>query len=93
MTTVCRKQGIPIAVYLDDGLGAGRNLLSARSNNLTVHSVLLKAGFIINEGKSVWDPVQETTWLGYTINTKKILFKQLRSVLTNLHLHLETLFK
>ncbi len=31
LTTVCRKQGIPIAVYLDDGLGAGRNLLSARS--------------------------------------------------------------
>ncbi len=71
LTTVCRKQGIPIAVYLDDGLGAGRNLLSARSNSLTVHSVLLKAGFIINESKSVWDPVQETTWLGYTINTKK----------------------
>ena len=52
-TTVWRKQGIPIAVYLDDGLGAGKNLLLAKSNSLTVHSDLLKAGFIINEHKSI----------------------------------------
>lgn len=65
-----RKQGIPIAVYLDDGLGAGKNALLAQQHSLTVHSTLLKAGFIINEPKSVWDPTQIMIWLGYLINTK-----------------------
>ena len=70
LITVWRKQGIPIVVYLDDGLGAGRNPLLAKSNSLIVHSGLLAAGFITNEPKSVWDPVQETIWLGYNINTR-----------------------
>jgi hypothetical protein len=63
-----RSQGIPIAVYLDDGLGAGKNSRDAKYFSLKVHADLLKGGFIVNELKSHWEPVQEITWLGYVIN-------------------------
>ena len=31
---------------------------------------LIKAGFVINHGKSVWEPTKIITWLGVTIDTK-----------------------
>ena len=37
---------------------------SAKVNNLVVHSDLLKSGFVPNEVKSLWEPVQVITWLG-----------------------------
>lgn len=70
LTKFWRNKGIPIAVYLDDGLGAGKSPLVAKRHSLLVHSALLKAGFIVNEEKSVWDPIQLMTRLGYSINTK-----------------------
>ncbi len=71
LTKCWQTQGIPIAVYIDDGLGAGKSPIVAKRHALIVHSDLLKAGFIVNaEPKSVWDPSQTITWLGYTINTK-----------------------
>ena len=53
-----RQQGIPIAVYLDNSIGTGKNILVAKRNALTVHSNLIKAGFLVNEEKSNWEPVQ-----------------------------------
>lgn len=64
-----RRQGIPIAIYLDDGLGGGRNHCQAKIFSLVVHADLLKCGFMVNELKSHWEPVQEITWLGYVIDT------------------------
>jgi hypothetical protein len=37
LTTFWRNKGIPIAVYLDDGLGAGRSPLVAKRHSLLVH--------------------------------------------------------
>ena len=34
-----------------------------------LHSDLLKSGFVPNEGKSLWEPVQIITWLGVILNT------------------------
>ena len=56
-----RSQGIPIAIFLDDGLGGGTDFVSAKVNSLMVHSDLLKSGFVLNEGKSLWEPVQIIT--------------------------------
>ena len=70
LTQVWRRQGISFAVYLDDGLGAGKNFYMAKRHSLIVHSDLLKCGFIVNEPKSCWEPRQDITWLGYIINTK-----------------------
>ena len=44
-----RSQGIPIAIFLDDGIGGGTDFVSAKVNSLVVHSDLLKSGFVPNE--------------------------------------------
>ena len=38
-------------------------------NSLVVHSYLLKSGFVPNEDKSQWEPIQIITWLGVILNT------------------------
>ena len=64
-----RSQGIPIAHFLDDGLGGGTDFVSAKVNSLVVHSDLLKSGFVPNEEKSLWEPLQVITWLGVILDT------------------------
>lgn len=65
-----RSLGIPIiAVFLDDGLGGGPTERQAKIHSFTVHSDLLKCGFLVNEDKTQWTPLQEIIWLGYVINT------------------------
>ena len=64
-----RSWGIPIAIFLNDGLGGGADHISAKLNSLIVHSDLLKSGFVPNEDKSLWEPVQIITWLGVILNT------------------------
>ena len=54
-----RSQGIPI----------GPTQRQAKTHSLTVHADLLKCGFLVNEDKSQWTPLQEIIWLGYVINT------------------------
>ena len=56
--TSWRCKGIPIVIFLDDGLGGGANTMRAKINSLTFHADLLKFGFVVNEEKSVWEPVQ-----------------------------------
>lgn len=48
-----RSRGIPIAIFLDDGLGGGIDKVSAKIHSLAVHSDLLKSGFVPNQEKSV----------------------------------------
>ena len=64
-----RSQGIPVAIFLDDGLGGGTDFVSAKVNSLVVHSDLLKSGFVPNEEKSLWEPLQVITWLGVILDT------------------------
>ena len=64
-----RSRGIPIAIFLDDGLGGGSDPVSAKINSLAVHSDLLKSGLVPNEGKSQWEPIQIITWLGVILST------------------------
>jgi len=62
--TLCRCEGIPMAIFLDDGLRGGVNTINAKINSLTVHADLTRYGFLINKEKSLWEPVQVVTWLG-----------------------------
>ena len=57
-----RNQGIPIAISLDDGFGGGTDFVSAKVNSLVVHFYLLKSGFVPNEEKFLWEPLQVITW-------------------------------
>ena len=45
------------------------DFVSAKVNSLVVHSDLLKSGFVPNEEKSLWEPVQIIIWLGGILNT------------------------
>ena len=67
--TAWRCKGIPMAIFLDDGLGGGSTSTKARFNSVTVRADLTKLGFVINEEKSIWIPVQVITWLGIVFDT------------------------
>ena len=56
-------------VYLDDGLGAAADKNKAKIASLHIHADLLKSGFLPNESKCVWEPIQVITWLGVVLNT------------------------
>lgn len=64
-----RSNGIPIVVFLDDGLGGGASELTAKIHSLKVHSHLIRFGFIVNLAKSQWDPSHVIVWLGCVIDT------------------------
>ena len=64
-----RAQGIPIAIFFDDGVGAGSSLEAAKSNSFLVRSDLSRCGFEINHEKSKWEPVNKFSWIGYDIDT------------------------
>ena len=64
-----RSNGIPIVVFLDDGLGGGATELTAKIHSLKVHSDLIRFGFIVNLAKSHWDPSHVIVWLGCVIDT------------------------
>lgn len=45
--TSWRCNGIPMAIFLDDGLGGGINTIKAKINSLTVRADLTRYGFLI----------------------------------------------
>ena len=64
-----RSEAKSIVVYLHDGLGAAADKNKAKIASLQVHADLLKSGFLPNESKCVWEPIQVITWLGAVLNT------------------------
>ena len=69
--TSWRCKGIPMAIFLDDGLIGGASKMKAKINSLTVHADFLKFGFVINEEKSIWELVQIIAWLGTVLDTNQ----------------------
>ena len=65
-----RKNRIKIVVFLDDGLGMNSELLKTIKDSNFVKQSLLKAGFVINEEKSIWDPQFALEWTGLWWNGK-----------------------
>ena len=68
-----RSNGIPIVVFLDDGLGGSANQLTAKIHSLKVYSILIRFGFIANLVKSQWDPSHVIVWLGCVIDTVRAI--------------------
>ena len=62
-------------VYLDDGISGSRDYISARAASNIQRSDLASAGFVTNEEKSNWEPVQIEEWLGFLINTIRRTFQ------------------
>ncbi|CAC5391543.1 unnamed protein product [Mytilus coruscus] len=59
-----QENGVDIVLYLDDGLGMGKNKQEASECSSFVKTSLLEAGFLINMDKSIFEPVQCLEWLG-----------------------------
>ena len=58
-----------MAIFLDDSSGGGINSITAKINSLTVRADLTWYGFVINEEKSLREPVQVVSWLGTVFDT------------------------
>ena len=56
METHWRSHGIPIAIFFDDGIGAGGTSKNAWANSAKVQSDLAQCGFFVNPEKSDWEP-------------------------------------
>lgn len=68
-----RGEGKCIVMYLDDGVGFGQDFESAKYISESVRADLRSSGFVINESKSLWNPIQSLGWLGYSIDTVKFV--------------------
>ena len=82
-----------MVIFLDDGLGGGMNSINAKINSFTVNADLLKFGFIINEVKSLWEPVQNMTWLGTVLNTNQGLSSVTQHRITKLKRSIDSALK
>ena len=71
LETLWRSHGIPVAIFIDDGVGAGQSVEAANHNISVVRSDLAPAGFQINHEKSGWQPMScfFFFWIGYTVDT------------------------
>ena len=67
-----RSQGIPIAVYLDDCIGATKDVQSPTPFSRVGRSTLYDLGFVINAWKgSSWSPSStDHSWLGGVIDSR-----------------------
>lgn len=91
--TSWRCKGIPMVLFLDDGLGGGASEMKAKINSLTVHADLLKFGFVINEGKSIWEPVQIITWLGTVLDTNQGFISVTEQRISKLKANIDSVLK
>ena len=78
-------------MYLDDGISGQRDYVSARAASLVHRSDLASSGFVTNESKSRWEPIQVGEWLGFLINTIQYKFQIPESKLTKLRRSLQSL--
>ena len=92
MVKYWRSHCIKIVMFLDDGWGtnSNRRLCSADAN--FVRNSLEKAGFVINYGKSVWEPVQKLEWLGLFWDSEHFSIYIPERRINDLRCSLETLF-
>ena len=57
-----------VVLYLDDGIVTAKGLELSNHVSKQVQHDLAKAGLIVNESKSQWQPVRKLTWLGFTLD-------------------------
>ena len=62
-------------VYLDDGFGSQPGKCSAAAFAVIQRRELNSSGFLVNEDKSHWDPMQVGEWLGFVINAIAMTFQ------------------
>ena len=68
MVKYWREHAIKIVMFLDDGFGMDKSFVKCRSDAEFVKDSLVKAGFFINQEKSIWDPQMFLEWTGLVWN-------------------------
>lgn len=88
LISVWHGQGINIAVFLDDGAGVDTEFNKTLQASKMTRELLKDCGFVINEAKSQWYPVQILVWLGIEVdliqNTYKITQERISSLLSSI---------
>ena len=82
-----------MAMFLDDGLGGGVIIVKAKINSLIVHADLTRYGFIIDEDKSLWEPVQILPGLALYLILIEVLSRLLKVRFLNLRVVLSVYAK
>ena len=65
-----RSAGATVFVYIDDGLGYHDTREKAIIWSQTMKGDLTRAGFILQDAKCTWNPVQSFTFLGFNIDLR-----------------------
>lgn len=78
LTKHWRSQGIRIFTYLDDGAGADSDFCETQRVSNLVRQDVQSSGFVANEEKSQWLPVQSGELLGYVSNLQMGTFQVLQ---------------
>ena len=60
-------------MYLDDWLGGASTYEQAKIASDKMRSDLISLGFLIADDKSVWEPAQVITWLGFEWNSLTVM--------------------
>ena len=63
-----RNRGLKIVLYVDDGICMCGNEQATSQAAQMIRQDLGRAGFVINEEKSDFEPRQKVTWLGFSLD-------------------------
>ena len=67
-----RKAGHLTANYIDDSFLMGDTLEDCRNNVQATMDLSLKCGFIVHPDKSVFEPSQQLTYLGFVLDSRRM---------------------
>ena len=70
MVGLLRKMGIRCVIYLDDILIMNEDKELARQMTWAAIDLLESLGFLVNHQKSVLEPTQELTFLGFVLDSR-----------------------
>ena len=68
-----RGLGRRVVMFLDDGIGGAPDFIACQEVSRLCRVNLEKAGFFVNDQKSVWIPSQVGVWLGYCLDFSRCL--------------------
>ena len=66
-----RTLGIPSALFVDDGVGAGFTKVETKMYSDKIRRDLTEGHVLISPDKSKWEPSREVTWLGFLFDLKE----------------------